>query len=148
MKSTATLLWGVPPASRSSIETCVEYGVRSPEMVAPVVSQLYSPVCGSMLAPFVAKGGPGWMNPKLPPASAGVERRNWRVSPSGSMAGTVKTQRPLGGQRTSGGRVLCGELLPLPTFTSVSMRYSKGLLIWSKVRQQASITAVKLPAVA
>ena len=67
------------------------------------------PVVVPMLAAFVASGSPGCV--KLPVSASGaVERRNVRVSPSGSVAGTRNVQRAFSGQMTMGGSADTAEL--------------------------------------
>src|SRR5437764_13130522 len=130
-KSTATLLFTLPAASRSSIVTWVEYRVANPSgpKVAPWVSQVYRPVL-LMLAALGAKGDPGWQKREgaqaesgsTELASAAVEKRKCRGSPLGSAPGTRNEHRALMGHRTMGGKAVTGELLPVPTVTTVSTR--------------------------
>ncbi len=86
---------------------------------APAVSQVYTPLLDT-LAALGAAGGPGCTKP--PPASDGVESRNFSASPSGSEPGTWKVHRLSLGQFTIGGKPLTGELFAPPTLTKVCTR--------------------------
>src|SRR5262245_49391981 len=105
-----------------------------------------------MVAAFGHCGAPGCV---AMPDSALVAKRYVTVSPSLSETGIGNVQIPFCGQKTMGGMLLTGELLPEPTSTIVWMRYALSGLFMCALgavqalrRALASIFAVLKPLVA